>query len=424
MDIEFSEAADINVEVQALNLDGIKQNLLDYVQDQVKIDIDDSVDKADKSAQSAETYAAEAAVSATTASACAEQTLENLGLYYKKNETDMLLNAKAAKATTLSGYGITDGANTALSNLNSNGQMIIDSQNGTISNCVLEIPQNLKLEISGTTITLKAGSTFVMANGETYTTVTTTEDHSATINTDYALISTDISGHIFGNRSKGEFLSGTTAQLPVNRTGFYFNTDTKEIRYYTNGIAGNTTYAYPLCLCRYQNGTASFAKDKNGNDMIFNGAGFVGHHIFTYPSVKFLIPNGINNDGSLKSVKITKPSLLIIEMQNTTNSQTNGCVAVYGEGALAARLNYYEVLEESEMDQLNAQAIYYVKNNNMGYSWGGRPGVKYSGFVRFIDYLFNGTTVTDFAIRQPVRTATVEMLNSALGDIETLLAAI
>ena len=51
--------------------------------------------------------------------------------------------------TALQGY-----ANTSLSNLSSDGQMVVDSQNGTISNCILEIPQNIKLELENNVLTL------------------------------------------------------------------------------------------------------------------------------------------------------------------------------------------------------------------------------------------------------------------------------
>lgn len=87
----MNNMTDIFVEVQALNLDGVKQNLLDFVETQAKIDIDDSVDKADKSAKSAENYAGAAAQSAIVANDCASQASVSLGNYYTKSQIDALL---------------------------------------------------------------------------------------------------------------------------------------------------------------------------------------------------------------------------------------------------------------------------------------------------------------------------------------------
>ena len=421
MDIEFSEAADINVEVQALNLEGIKQNLLDYVQDQAKIDIADSVDKADKSAQSAETYAAEAAASATAASACAEQTSENLGLYYKKNETDTLLNGKADVATTLSGYGITDGANTALSNLNSDGQMIVDSQNGTISNCVLEIPQNIKASIASNVVTLASGSVITLT-GSTYTTYTLTAAQTYTISSSLAdgkyYLFTNSAGVIQAPIAMTDVVSATS--LPASGTYCYLTTD-KTIYKYENSEWNATTLAYPLGIIEMSGGVASYAKNSNGDDMIFNGAGFIGNANYFLPGVSVLVANGTDNDGTLKSIKHTNNSLLIRNMQGAST-----CYIVFQNGnGINADTPTHFFFQDEEPEITARYEYWWCEKNNKWYGhsntqtqWYEKDMIIYGTFVKASGYY------TDFVIKQPVRTATVEMLNSALGDIETLLATV
>ncbi|MBO7733689.1 MAG: hypothetical protein J6S67_14085, partial [Methanobrevibacter sp.] len=71
---------------------------------------------------------------------------------------------KADAATTLSGYGITDGANTDLSNLTDTGKNIAN-WSSNVSNCITEIPQDVKLELNNGTLTLKAGSKVYVPNG-------------------------------------------------------------------------------------------------------------------------------------------------------------------------------------------------------------------------------------------------------------------
>lgn len=89
-----NDMIDISVEIEALNLDGIKQNLLDYVQKEAKISIEESVEQAGKSAKDAGDAASVAEDAATSAADCARQASESLGLYYTKVQSDTLLAGK------------------------------------------------------------------------------------------------------------------------------------------------------------------------------------------------------------------------------------------------------------------------------------------------------------------------------------------
>ncbi len=89
-----NDMIDISVEIEALNLDGIKQNLLDYVQKEAKISIEESVEQAGKSAENAGDAASIAEDAATSAADCARQASESLGLYYTKVQSDTLLAGK------------------------------------------------------------------------------------------------------------------------------------------------------------------------------------------------------------------------------------------------------------------------------------------------------------------------------------------
>lgn len=94
-----NDMVDISVEVEALNLDGIKQNLLDYVQREAKISIENSVEQAKKSAQDADGSADVAENAAVSATESARQASESLGLYYTKAQADVLLATKQNSLT-------------------------------------------------------------------------------------------------------------------------------------------------------------------------------------------------------------------------------------------------------------------------------------------------------------------------------------
>jgi hypothetical protein len=72
----------------------------------------------------------------------------NLSLSNLNEEGEARFDAKADKADTLEGYGITNGLN-----------------KNQITNCLLEVPQNIKLELNNGTLTLKKGSKVVVPNG-------------------------------------------------------------------------------------------------------------------------------------------------------------------------------------------------------------------------------------------------------------------
>lgn len=435
-----NDIVDISVEVEALNLDGIKQNLLDYVEKEAKIDINNSVEQADKSAQDASEAADEASASAEVASDSARQASESLGNYYTKSETNTLLNAKqntltfdnmptsastnpvtsggvytalsgkANSATTLAGYGITDGADTALSNLSSDGQMIIDSANGTISNCVLEIPQNLKLTLENNVLTLASGSVVALTGYNTYTTRTTT----ANITKDSwasgwynktALLYIGSTGTWFGFKEVSKVGSGSS--LPVDNTNFddfYLTTDYSWYEW-ENGTWSKKNFSYPLAIVNVDsNGVATFAKDSNGHDMIFNGMGFIGTCLFVFPNIKVLLPNGFNADGSLQSIEVITNS---VSLNNRTGAREESYFI----------LNRYNNISVSAT--ISSGNAYYDKEKNLFYNNG------YGAYTPLLSFSTKmGGKIDKFAIRQPVRTATVEMLDKTLGDVETLLAAI
>lgn len=336
--------------------------------------------------------------------------------YYTKTETNSLLNNKA---------------NTGLDNLNADGQMIIDSQNGTISNCILEIPQNIKLEISGGTITLKAGST-VVNTGSTYATVTTTQDTTLNVNPgnygDRWLLLFNYGNMNLQLKDVANVYSGSTfpESLPNNNDFFYNTTDkiiylwrpNEEVHWYPSG------YRYPLAVIQKKSSSEwQFVKDSNGNDMIFNGAGFIGHHVFVYPNVSGLVPYGINSDGTLKSFYQKLASLYIIDMDSSwqgTVYQSYTWIALNSFSGKIGIAVLSDIEYESPYDMPATGSLRnYVKSRNLYMNQNNIGGFNELTVVKFIKYAYDGTTVTDFTIRQPVRTATTEMLDSATTKAKT-----
>ena len=329
-------------------------------------------------------------------------------------------NIKTINSTSVLGSGNFTLADQSLSNLDSTGQMVVDSQNGTISNCILEIPQNLKLTLENNVLTLKAGS-IITRSGSSYSTFTETEDKILNIN--YNIPGTFFvlyyGGGWFRTCPVNLSCSGTTDTLSSEATHIWFDTDTKEVKSFQIGSSGYSVFPYPLCIIDVVNGVTSFAKDSNGNDMIFNGAGFIGHHAFVYPNVKALSGIGISTNGKYNSKINTTNILSIIELSTSTPAAGYEKVLYFGSyGTAYSSYAYREVetIEERNTDTTNFR-VQYVKENNTTYAHTNN-GYETRELTKLVTYSSTGTTVTDFTIRQPYEGAR----NLLTDDIEEEVA--
>jgi len=179
------------------------------------------------------------------------------------------------------------------------------------TNCVTEIPQDIKLTLSSGTLTLKAGSILTAPDG---TQTTTAQDYTKTYTTNgqYAVFCAKSSGSI----QNPELLSriGSGSSLPADNTNytvFYNTTDSKIYRYGSNGWA-NWAVCFPIAIITVSGGAISSI------DQVFNGFGYIGSTIFALPGVKGLYPNGRNSDGTLKNTAFTTSNVIVYTNSYTT----------------------------------------------------------------------------------------------------------
>ena len=291
------------------------------------------------------------------------------------------------------------------------------THDGTISNCVLDIPQNINVTLGNNVITTKAGSVLTYG-GSVYITQTITQDRATTISDTLADGVYFVNGSGNGTPILTEqsiFGSGNTLPADGSTYDRFYLTTSTDFWHWSGSEWVHSGLSYPLCMIEILNGVASFAKDSNGNDMIFNGAGYIGHYAFVYPNVKGLKSNGFNEDGSLASNEWTNNSLQILELTSYTHSIMVRIIGV------TAR-NYYQNIADAPNDSTSVQTAYDPDKNQMYYrangtlNWSDEKG----NYINLIDYNYNGTTVTDFTIRQPVRLATTEMLDTVQANINTV----
>lgn len=119
------DAADIYVEIEALNIDEIREKLLEYVENISKSDMSDNVKRAETAAEiaenaakQAEEYAESAQTSATKAANSTAEALEIVSDYYSKSDIDAKIGSISSEVSSfadqLEGLQIKDNLVTSL----------------------------------------------------------------------------------------------------------------------------------------------------------------------------------------------------------------------------------------------------------------------------------------------------------------------
>ena len=300
---------------------------------------------------------------------------------------------------------VTSGELATLQNIRSNVQDQIDAINldgvsNKITNCITEIPQDIKLELNNGTLTLKAGSVITYPDG---TQVQTTADKTISSTSNGQLA-------VFMNPEKNAILvnlltkcsSGTSAPTDMTSGSFYiwFDTTSTVIKRTNNaGSSWINDFSLPLAIVTVSNGAISSI------DQVFNGFGYIGSTIFVLPGVKHLYAQGFNSDGTLHSVEHTVPS---VYTRTETGSYTK-VLAVGGNIGLS--------------DYIYDEATNYLYANNSITIANRRPELT----VFATASATTGGKITSFTPKSVIRLATTDMiedldvpsLQSRVSQLET-----
>lgn len=194
-------------------------------------------------------------------------------------------------------------ANSDLSNLTETGEKHFLNKS-QVTNCLLEVPQRIKLELNDGVLTLKAGSQVIIPNGF--------EADGTTPKFDYVITEQDMQYHntsqfdkvflcitkdltSFVGHQEEKVSSGSAEQTT---TGTHYNTTLNKV---TSKLTSGVTYEVSLPIC-------TLSTDSNGavtSFNIFNGMGYISSTVWVDKGVKGLIPDGRNSDGSLINEETT-----------------------------------------------------------------------------------------------------------------------
>lgn len=224
-------------------------------------------------------------------------------IIYTKLDVDTALSSKTnTDMDNLSATGearFTAKANVALDNLTSTGANI-GNWSSNVTNCITEIPQDIKLELNNGTLTLKAGSKVYVPNGVgVFDEVVIENDISTTI-TNYGS-QNNIFVFLAANQTSltveggSNCYSGTTAPTGSTNMNWYDTTNNLLKRTNNSGSTWTSGLSLPISII------TSTSNVITSINQVFNGFGYIGSTIFALPGVKALIPDGRNADGTLKN---------------------------------------------------------------------------------------------------------------------------
>ena len=186
-----------------------------------------------------------------------------------------------------------------------------------LTNCLLEVPQRINLELTDSGLTLKAGSVVIVPNGtDGFKEVVISADLTRALtyftgSEQFMLFYNETeNGALAGRRLTSQVASGATT--PTTGHWHYYNTTDNYVYVITDDELRDYKASFPLGLITVTDGTITSI------DQVFNGMGYIGSTVWVDRGVKGLIPNGRNEDGTLKNIEFTLPNILVSSLTGST----------------------------------------------------------------------------------------------------------
>lgn len=295
-------------------------------------------------------------------------------------------------------------ADTDLSNLSSTSQAVLDAKQNiatainytNITNCITEIPQDIKLELNDGVLTLKAGSKVYVPNGLNGTTpkfdiYTETVDKTISL-TDNASQFICVNANTGGLQARPVQNSVSGAGVTTT-AGFAYNTTTNKIRFYNvDGVDQGFDNSLPIAIVTVSSATITSI------EQVFNGFGYIGSTVFALPGVKGLIPNGRNADGSLKNVEFTVDKVFIDTIVGTL-TDSNYYISTYNIGFYGRK--FYSVKSKKDISTTH-NSIFYVQDDNLMYIVSNQNLIQnIVPYIPFCVYSASDSKITSFTPKLP-----------------------
>lgn len=263
-----------------------------------------------------------------------------------------------------------------------------------ITDCLKEIPQDIKLELNEGTLILKAGSVVIVPNGiDKFNEVIITSDktNTQTTNGTYLIFATANGSGVF-LRDIDRVESGATRELGLNYSIWYDTTNNLIQNYTSDATISTGTASLPLALITVSNGTISSI------DKIFNGSGYMDSTYWITKNCAMLKSNGLNKDGTYNNI-IYRTNKVSIQSSDSSgeaiytfgmHSDALVALRLLGKGAYLPETvpdNYTWLFFNTSTNR------YYKTNGNTLANWGLFDFVKCGSYFgkKLLNYTLNTT---------------------------------
>lgn len=274
------------------------------------------------------------------------------------------------------------------------------NQNRT--NCITEIPQDIKVEINETkNFVVKAGTKIYVPNG--FEQDGTTRKFDIKIIPEDVIVRNDQTSitHMYFMDGLDDWartlpercFSGTTPPTSPQHTDIWYDLSNNVIKRYINDAWSlEDGFSLPLAIISYSTSDQTC----KSIDQIFNGFGYIGSTIFALPGVSGLTANGHNADGTYKSTSFTLNSVKTIDISPYT---TIGCPLSLNAAGLSYSTHFYEQNTNPEKEY----SYWYNPESNYLYMSSSTP--TFSLLNKAIVGKFNRTlgVVSDLQIKNTFR---------------------
>lgn len=286
-----------------------------------------------------------------------------------------------------------------------------------LSNCILEIPQNIKLALNNNVITLKAGSKLYKPNGKgNFSEIAISSDinfsaqNFATAPHNLVLLP---NGTLQALKLDQTF-SGQTAPIPSTKYAFWYDTVNNLIKYtFDTGATWQSGCSFPLVVINIVNGIGITSYEPP-----FNGFGFIGSCLFALPGVKLLMPNGRNSDGSLNNFEYTTLNPAVSEGIPGNNDYFLGFTSGGGFKRNQVFSGFY--VSDSFISTSSQWCLLFNTTDNFYYSTVdyGATWNKYTLLAQIGIFTGNNGKISRLNVRQPFRAANDQESVHKIGNEE------
>lgn len=298
-----------------------------------------------------------------------QQGASNVGKILKVGEDgNIIASSEAAGLASVNHDDTLDGAGTDSSPLVVAGKEKLTNK---ITNCILQLPQNIKLTVNGNQLTLASGSTYYVPNGVgKFNAVTTSTDITYTPRSNGTRL---LLMNSAGTNMDAPNIANCYSQesQPSGNSIYWWDLSNNLVKSIVSGSVAVSGVSLPIALLTVDGDTVTIEK-------VFNGVGFMGTTIYTTPDLLVAVPNGRNSDGTLNNNVVP---------QTTVNTYTSPLS--YPQVSIVASHN--------AVSGLGSGLYYYDFETNYLIR---QTGGKYT-FAKIGTFTNNGTYITDIDLDEP-----------------------